>query len=196
WFFVATVWRLKRRYVMRTINWAESLTYIKTVVDIVREPVIILDEEFVVVAANETFYRTFLVDKKETEGRSIYRLGDGQWNIPALRKLLEEILPNNTFFKGFEVAREFPVIGRKIMILNGRRIYPKEGVSSKAFLPIIMLAMEDITEMMVVAETLALHSNQLESKLVSETRRLEFHIRNLGKEISQLKIKKKISPKK
>src|SRR5665213_2453884 len=104
----------------------EFFEFIKIMVDIVREPIIMLDDELRVLVANESFYRTFQVEMKDTEGRIVYELGNGQWNIPALQKLLEDILPKNTFFKGFEVIHEFPFIGRKVMILNARRIHFKE----------------------------------------------------------------------
>ena len=70
--------------------WAESWTYIKTVVDVVREPVIILDNKLRVMAANEAFYQMFKVEPKETEHKVVYELGDGQWDIPALRQLLHQ----------------------------------------------------------------------------------------------------------
>jgi len=107
--------------------WEQSWTYIKTVVDVVREPILILDNKLRVMAANESFYRTFQVSAKDTEERIIYELGNGQWNIPGLRKLLEDILPKNSFFKEFEVTHIFPVIGRKVMILNARQIHFKSG---------------------------------------------------------------------
>ena len=94
----------------------------------------------------------------------IYELGDGQWNIPALKKLLEDILPKNTFFKGFEVVHEFPFIGRKVMILNARQIHFNENSNSKVFPPIILLAIEDVTEIMFIAEVLAGHANHVEKK--------------------------------
>jgi len=166
--------------------WKESWTYIKTVVDVLREPVLILDKDLRVMAANESFYRTFQVEPKDTEKKIVYELGDGQWNIPALRKLLEGILPKNTFFKGFEISHEFPAIGRKVMILNSRRIH-FEG--DAAFQPIIMLAIEDVTDMMVVAETLASHTSQLDTKLMARTHELEAHIGKLEKEINELKKK-------
>jgi len=167
--------------------WKESWTYIKTVVDVVREPVLILDKDFRVMAANESFYRTFQVEPKDTEKRIVYELGNGQWNIPGLRKLLEDILPQNTFFKGFEVIHEFPFIGRKVIILNARQIHFKEGAATGLFPPTILLAMEDVTDIMVVAETLAGHANQLESKLAQRTQKLEIHIGKLENEIDQLK---------
>ena len=167
--------------------WEESFTYIKTVVDVVHEPVLILDKELRVIAANESFYQTFKANAKETEGNIVYELGDGQWNIPTLRKLLEDILPRNAFFKGFQVAHEFPVIGRKVMILNGRQLYIRESATTQVFPPIILLAIEDVTEMMVVAETLSSHVNQIEAKLMARSQKLEAHIGVLEQEINELK---------
>ncbi|MFA6919165.1 MAG: hypothetical protein WC244_03605, partial [Patescibacteria group bacterium] len=169
--------------------WQESWTYIKTVVDVVREPVLILDKDLRVMVANEPFYRTFQVEPKDTEKKVIYELGNGQWNIPALRKLLEDILPQNTFFKGFEVTHKFPFIGNKVMILNARQIHFKEGTASELFPPIILLAIEDVTEIMFVAETFANHSNQLEAKLAKRTEKIEAHIEKMEKEINKLKKK-------
>lgn len=167
----------------------ESWTYIKTVVDVVREPVLILDKDLRVLIANEPFYQTFQVEPADTEKRVVYKLGNGQWDIPALRKLLEDILPQNTFFKGFEVMHKFPFIGNKIMILNARQIHFKEGVASELFPPIILLAIEDVTEIMHVAETFANHSNQLEAKILSRTEKLEIHIERMEKEIEKIKSK-------
>lgn len=170
--------------------WQESWVYVRTIVDVVRDPVVILDKDLHVRAANESFYRTFQVEAKDTEGKSIYALGNGQWDIPALRKLLEDILPKNTFFKGFEVTHEFPFIGRKVMILNARQIRFKEDTASTLFPPIILLAMEDVTEIMVVAETLANHANHMESRFSEKTLRLETLVRKLEKEVVSLKKKK------
>src|SRR3989338_2331509 len=167
--------------------WEESWTYIKTVVDIVREPILILDKDLRVMAANDCFYQTFQVDHKDTEGKVVYDLGNGQWDIPALRKLLEDILPKNTFFKGFEVTHEFPFIGRKVMILNARQIHLKEDSDSERFPPIILLAIEDVTDMMVVAETLAVHVKELAAKNAEQTHKLEINIEKLEKEINELK---------
>ncbi|MFA5742815.1 MAG: PAS domain-containing protein [Candidatus Paceibacterota bacterium] len=167
--------------------WEKSWTYIKTVVDVVREPVLILDKDLRVMAANEAFYRIFQVESKDTEKKIVYELGNGQWNIPSLKKLLEDILPKNTFFKGFEVAHEFPSIGRKVMILNARQIHFKEEEGPGMFPPIILLAMEDVTEMMIVAETLAGHSNRMEARFAERTQKLEVHVGELEKEISELK---------
>ncbi|MFZ2049236.1 MAG: PAS domain-containing protein [Minisyncoccia bacterium] len=167
--------------------WNKSWTYIKTVVDVVREPVLILDKDLRVMTANEAFYRTFQVEQRDTEKKIVYELGDGQWDIPALRKLLEDILPKNTFFKGFEVEHEFPYIGHKIMMLNARQIHSEEDTASGTFPPIILLAMEDITDMMAVAGTVAKHANQLADQFSEKTKKLELHIHKLEKEIKGLK---------
>lgn len=194
------VMKINRKDKKKTVNpiganfftyfWEQSLTYIKTVVDVVREPVLILDGDFRVVAANESFYKTFRAKAKGTEGELVYDLGNGQWNIPALRELLEDILPEDSFFKGFQVAHEFPVIGRKVMILNGRKIYIKDGTPEKLFPPIILLAMEDVTDVMVVAETLAEQVSRSEAKFAEKARQLEIHVEKLEKEIGQLKEKR------
>ena len=167
--------------------WEESWTYIKTVVDIVREPILILDKDLHVMAANDCFYQTFQVDRGDTAGKLVYDLGNGQWDIPALRKLLQDILPKNTFFKGFEVEHQFPFIGRKVMILNAREVHFTSGPSTKIFPPTIFLAMEDVTNMMAVAETLADHAKQFEAKLTERTKRLEILVGTLSKELNSLK---------
>lgn len=173
-------------------SWEESWTYIKTIVDVVREPVLILDKNFRVLAANNPFYRLFQVELKDTENKIIYELGNGQWNIPDLKKLLEDILPKNTFFKGFEVTHNFPAIGHKVMILNARQIhFKKNDAAAELFPSIILLAIEDISEMMLIAETLAGHSNKLEARLMEQTAKLEIYISKLEKEINGLKNRSK-----
>jgi PAS domain-containing protein len=177
--------------------WERSWSYIKTVVDVVREPVLVLDKDFKVLVANEPFYRTFHVEPQDTESKVVYELGDGQWNIPALKKLLEDILPKNTFFKGFEVIHDFPYIGHKVMVLNARQIHfaPEDG-GSKKFPPIILLAIEDITDMMVIAETLVGHTKQLEEKFSERTLKLEEYVKKLEKEVNGLKKDKQKTPDK
>lgn len=168
--------------------WEDSWTYIKTVVDVVRQPILVLDKDFRVLAANKTFYDTFRSTLKDTEGKLVYKLGNGQWNIPSLRKLLEKILPKRTHFEGFQVAHEFPVIGRKVMILNARQIHIKSGaVVPKQFSHIILLAMEDVTEMMAVAESLSGHVREIEMKLISRTQSLEEHIGKLEMKLRKIK---------
>lgn len=170
--------------------WEESWTYIKTVVDVVREPILILDEHLRVMAANESFYTLFQVAPSDTEQVVVYELGNGQWNIPALRTLLEDILPHNTFFNGFEVSHTFPSIGHKVMILNARQIHQTSKVT-ESFPPIILLAMEDVTDMMSVAEAFARHTNQFEVRMAERSLRLEGDIKKLEKEMRIIKKKRK-----
>ena len=86
----------------------------------IREPLLVLDSDLRVVTANHSFYRTFNVKPDETVGILIYDLGNGQWNIPKLRELLEDILPQNSVLNDFEVEHNFETIGRKIMHLNAK----------------------------------------------------------------------------
>ena len=102
----------ERREHERLIELARE--YAESIVTTVREPLLVLDEDLRVVSANRSFYETFKVEPAETEGRFVYDLGDGQWDIPALRTLLEEIVPANSWFDDFEVEHDFEHIGRKI----------------------------------------------------------------------------------
>lgn len=170
--------------------WEESWTYITTVVDVLREPVIILDKECKVLAANEAFYGLFQVEQKDTTGKSIYELGNGQWDIPSLRKLLKDILPKNTFFKGYEVEHNFPSIGQRTLVLNARHIHSRDTTTAKLFPPIIMIAIEDITEIMTIANRLAKYTNQLERTLTTRTQKLETKITVLEKKIRAVTKKK------
>ncbi len=165
--------------------WDQSWIYIRTVVDVVREPVLILDKNFCVLAANDPFYRTFQVDKKDTEGTMVYKLGNGQWDIPALRELLEEILPHNTFFNGFEVTHVFPSIGRKVMMLNARQIHYDKDQKAQHLPPIILLAIEDVTEMVSVATSLAHQVNQFEKMFDERTQKLEVQVAMLQKQLKK-----------
>ncbi len=170
-------------------SWEESWTYIKTVVDVVHEPVLILDKDFRVLAANSPFYKMFQVEPKDTESKIVYELGNGQWNILKLRKLIEDILPKNSFFKGFEVSHKFPSIGQKTMILNARQIHIKKESTTLVSPAIILLAIEDVTDMMNVAKKLADHTNKFEAELVGRTHKLEVLIAKLEKEITTQKAK-------
>lgn len=117
-----------------------ALKYVEAIVETVREPLVVLDSDLRVISANQSFYKIFRVDKAETVGRHIYELGNRQWDIPELRKLLERILPENNFFENFKVTHNFLDIGEKTMLLNARRIIHK-GVGTQ----MILLAIEDIT---------------------------------------------------
>ena len=119
----------------------ESRDYAEAVIETVREPLIILDGELRVKTANRSFYDTFQVKPEETKNRLIYELGNHQWAIPELTKLLNKIIPQKTQFKNFEVEHHFQSVGLKTMLLNARQIN-QDGDKSK----LILLAIEDITE--------------------------------------------------
>ena len=114
--------------------------YAQDVVDTVREPLLILDSSLRVHSANGAFYQTFHVSAEETENQLIYELGNGQWDIPDLRTLLEDIVPTSSVFNDFELEHDFPVIGRRVMLLNARKL--RQGSHAE----LLVLAMEDVTE--------------------------------------------------
>src|ERR1043165_4021350 len=114
--------------------------YAMNIVDAVREPLLILDATLRVRSANRAFYQTFHVSPAETEGRLIYELGNGQWDIPDLRTLLEDIVPKSSVFDDFELDHTFPVIGRRVMLLNARKL--QAGHHGE----LLVLAMGDVTE--------------------------------------------------
>ncbi|MDZ4686185.1 MAG: PAS domain S-box protein, partial [Planctomycetaceae bacterium] len=113
--------------------------YAQNIVDTVREPLLILDATLRVQSANRAFYQTFHVSAGETEGQLIYELGNGQWDIPDLRTLLEDIVPKSSVFDDFELDHTFPVIGRRVMLLNARKL--QAGQHGE----LLVLAMEDVT---------------------------------------------------
>src|SRR6185503_19332404 len=120
---------------------SDALTFAQGIVDTVREPVLVLDSELRVIAANRSFYSVFKVSREHTEGRLHYALGDGQWDIPKLRALLEQILPEKGVMEDYEVEHEFPGLGLRTMCLNARQVFYKGGAGTT-----ILLGMEDITE--------------------------------------------------
>ncbi|MFZ0929149.1 MAG: chemotaxis protein CheB [Syntrophobacteraceae bacterium] len=113
----------------------------QSIVETIREPLLVLDGDFRVVLGNKAFFETFRTSRQESEGVSVYELGNGQWNIPKLRDLLEKVIPAKSLFQDFRVEHAFPLIGRKALVLNARRI---EQRGSRPHL--ILLTMEDITK--------------------------------------------------
>ncbi|HVA45123.1 MAG TPA: chemotaxis protein CheB [Pirellulales bacterium] len=119
----------------------ESRDYAVSIVETVREPLLVLDGELRVRTCNRAFYEGFHVSPADTEGRLIYELGGGEWDIPRLRTLLEEILPQNHHLENFEVEHDFPGIGRRTIFLNAHRLV--QGKENREQL--ILLAIEDAT---------------------------------------------------
>ncbi|MEO8479213.1 MAG: PAS domain S-box protein [Gemmatimonadota bacterium] len=119
----------------------EALDHASNIVATLREPFLILDDALRVISANRQFYQSFRTIPETTEGRLVYQLGDGQWDIPALRRALTEVLTNDHSVLDFEVRHRFPGLGQKCMVLNAQRVR-KPGEQSE----LILLAIEDVTE--------------------------------------------------
>jgi two-component system CheB/CheR fusion protein len=117
----------------------EAYEYFENIVETIREPLIVLDSDLRIISANQSFYRIFHVSKEESEGQCLSDIGDKQWNIPKLSKLLLDILPQKSIVEEFEVAHDFPTIGYRIMLLNAREIIDHEKRKN------ILLVFEDIT---------------------------------------------------
>ena len=128
----------------------EIETYAQNIGDTIRDPLLILDRELRVKSANRSFYSTFHAMPEETEGQFIHKLGNGQWNITGLLEMLQEIVPRKTHFDDFEVAHDFPKIGRRTMLLNARKLY-RPGNRTV----LLALAIEDVTERRRADEILA-----------------------------------------
>ena len=120
---------------------ADACALAQGIVDTVREPVLVLDKELRVIAASRSFYSAFKVSPEDTQGRLLYALGDGQWDIPKLRVLLEKIIPEHGVMEGYEVEHEFPDLGHRTMCLNARQVFYEGGADTT-----ILLGMEDVTE--------------------------------------------------
>ncbi len=127
--------RRKELHLQRALSLANSI------IATMREPFVVFDKDLRIKTANRSFYHKFQVSREETEGRCIDELGNGQWNIPRLRMLLEQVRLENSSFQNFEIEHDFPSIGKKIMLLNATRF---ESVNSESGL--ILLAIEDVTQ--------------------------------------------------
>lgn len=143
---------------------AAALTYAEDIIRTLREPFLILDQQLRVRSANRSFYRNFHTSPEETENRHVYELGNGQWDIPRLRQLLEEVLPRNHTVDGFEVEHYFPAMGLRSMVLNARRVQQDSEPSH-----LILLAIEDITERKQAEATLI--ASELSYRRLFETAR-------------------------
>jgi PAS domain S-box-containing protein len=128
-----------RKRVGKTILKPEE--YTESIMQTVREPLLVLDSKGRVISASRSFYQIFQITPGDIEGKILYDLGNRQWNIPKLRKLLEEILPKSTVFLDFEIEHDFENLGRRILVLNARRMFHETKR-----MQMILLAIEDITE--------------------------------------------------
>ncbi|HUR55491.1 MAG TPA: PAS domain S-box protein [Gemmataceae bacterium] len=138
-----------RRRAERAVE--DARAFAEGIVRTVREPLLVLEADLRVRTANRSFYDTFRVDQADTVGRLLFDLGNGQWDIPRLRELLEQILPRDSHLDDFEVEHRFEGLGRRVMVLNARRLDATGGGPA-----LILLAIEDETERRRAAESLAL----------------------------------------
>lgn len=119
------------------------------IVDTIRDPLLVLDDALRVVYASRNFYETFHVTEKQTIDQYIYKLGNEQWNIPDFINLLHEILPKQACIEEYEIRHEFPSIGKKVMLLNARRVISPNNSTLR-----ILLVIEDITEKQALKDKL------------------------------------------
>ena len=154
--------------------------FAENIISTLREPLLVLDADLKIITANESFYKTFRVSKKDTLGSFIFELGNKQWNIPIVKKLLLEILPNKTEIVDFEVEHYFDDIGQKTILLNSRELIQEVGKKK-----MILLAMEDITARKKTEEALIAINQQLvasEQQLIAANQQLIANEYELKKE--------------
>ncbi len=128
-----------------TGNAAGRRTLAQEIVDTVREPLIVLDAQLRVLIASRSFYSAFRIAPSEVEGRALSTLGNGQWNIPALSKLFEDILAHDTTVENYEIELDSPALGHRVMLLNARKVFDESNVSTN-----LLVAIEDVTERRVL----------------------------------------------
>ena len=110
------------------------------IVDTVQSPLLVLDQDCCILSASRSFFETFKVNRDETIGQSLFKLGNGQWDIPELRLLLKDVVPKSVVVEGYEVEHDFPNLGRRRMILTARRLFHPDNNSTT-----LLLSMEDAT---------------------------------------------------
>jgi signal transduction histidine kinase len=135
----------------------KALAYAQSLVDTVREPMLVLDRELRVQTSSRAFHETFRVSREATEGQLIYDLGDGQWNIPKLRSLLEGVLRDNATFHDYEVSHDFPGLGPRVMLLNARKLWTERNNTE-----LLLLAVEDVTERKRLHDELVVSNEDLQ----------------------------------
>lgn len=116
----------------------------RAIIDTIHEPLVVLDEHQRIVVASRSFYKKFNHTREDTAGKIFYDLGNGQWNIPTLRTLLEKVIPTHTNVVDYEVEHNFPSLGRRIMHVNAREVRDQKGVQK------MLLSIFDITEQRVL----------------------------------------------
>ena len=138
--------------------------YAEKIAETVRHPLLVLDDQLRVLSANRAFYEMFQIDPAQTTARKVYDLGNGQWDIPQLRTLLEEIIPKESAFRDFRVEHVFQQIGRKVMLVSGRLVQPTINMPQRLLLTITDITQRDAVEaeLRTLAEKMARSNTDLE----------------------------------
>lgn len=139
----------------------EARNYSENIIATLREPLLVLDKNLRVKTGNKSFYDTFQVDEKDTEGILIYQLGNGQWNIPELKTVLENVLPNKQSFSDLEISHHFPHIGQRTMLLNASEIFSETGTEK-----LILISFGDITERRIVEKKILTNEHRFRNLLL------------------------------
>jgi len=168
-----------------------ALHYMDALADVARESFLILDANLRVVSVNPNFYQTFRVSPEQTVNKYVYELGNGQWDIPELRGLLEKILPEKKVMRDYEVSHVFETIGAKTILLNAKQIDS---------IQLIILAIEDITDKKQLEIKMIEYTKGLEKKVTDRTRELAERVKELefmnktmvGRELKMVALKKEI----
>jgi PAS domain S-box-containing protein len=155
------VWPVPNGQLIKDSDDASALA--QAIVDTIRDPLLVLDQNLRVVTANRSFYQTFRMNRQDIRGRPIYGLGDGQWDIPELRLLLKDVAPQHAAMEAYEVEQNFSVIGRRTMLLNAREVFSQKTHK------LILLTIEDVTERRAAERQMA-EMAQLKETLLQEMR--------------------------
>jgi two-component system, chemotaxis family, CheB/CheR fusion protein len=139
----------------------EAKNYAETIIATLREPLLVLDKYLRIISANKSFFRAFQVTELETEGKLIYELGNKQWDIPELKTLLENLLPNKQSFTDFEVSFNFPHIGQHTMLLNASEI-----INEKRTDKLILISFGDITERRIIEKKILTNEQRFRNLLL------------------------------
>jgi chemotaxis protein methyltransferase CheR len=121
-------------------DFQDGMELAQAIVDTVRDPLVVLDRNLRAITASRSFYETFKLASEDVRGKLLYEIDGGQWDIPELREILETISTTQEVIEEFEVEREFPTIGHRVMLLNARKVFYEKGVHTT-----VLLAFEDIT---------------------------------------------------
>ncbi|WP_354360264.1 PAS domain-containing protein [Pedobacter sp. UYP30] len=157
---------MEKKIVERTNSIKESEEYLASIIQTVKQSLVVLDKNMQILSVNKHFLQTFKVSANESEGKSFYELGNGQWNIPHLKEMLEKILPTNSQIEDLVVEHDFLHIGKKFMLINGYRIKLEGNYKDR-----ILLVIEDVTDRMELErrkdDFLSIASHELKTPLTT-----------------------------